>query len=459
MPRDDDDARAAPRAKRSRTRAGAGATPEISVLMPARNAMPWLAACVESVLTQRDVALELVVGDDGSDDGTREWLLTLERALEARDSNASSDAGTRASDGFAEDALTGDATRARRRGAEDVARAASRTCEMRVLLLDRDREGKSPSGQGLALNACFEASRGALVGEMESDDLRPPDAFRSLADALEANAEWDAATSRIELCGTEREGMKRFERWQNGLLEPRELARGRFIEIPALRASALFRRAKLEELRAKTPEGALYRDLWRTDDGAVSDFATCARGTPAPDARPHRWWPVDSDFWHRWFHHGFTVGKVPRALYYWRQYDAQSTRTHSRCSLEQLRRCKAYFLVAAALEGQFSATPLREIRVYSVGETLRAWSEAVRREIDCQCPRRRSSDIPRLIVAPRAHKPAALCASGFLARDVDSDDDSVLRVFAFGSERPRERVAAAVAALARPDRFPHVFVA
>ena len=263
---------------------------------------------------------------------------------------------------------------------------------MRVLLLDRDREGKSPSGQGLALNACFEASRGALVGEMESDDLRPPDAFRSLADALEANAEWDAATSRIELCGTEREGMKRFERWQNGLLEPRELARGRFIEIPALRASALFRRAKLEELRAKTPEGALYRDLWRTDDGAVLDFATCARGTPAPDARPHRWWPVDSDFWHRWFHHGFTVGKVPRALYYWRQYDAQSTRTHSRCSLEQLRRCKAYFLVAAALEGQFSATPLREIRVYSVGETLRAWSEAVRREIDCQCPRRRPSD-------------------------------------------------------------------
>ena len=130
-----------------------------------------------------------------------------------------------------------------------------------------------------------------------------------------------------------------------------------------------------------------------------------------------------------------------------------------RCSLEQLRRCKAYFLVAAALEGQFSATPLREIRVYSGGETLRAWSEAVRREIDCQCPRRRPSDIPRLIVAPRAHKPAALCASGFLARDVDSDDDSVLRVFAFGSERPRERVAAAVAALARPDRFPHVFVA
>ena len=54
--------------------------------MPARNAMPWLAACVESVLTQRDVELELVVGDDGSDDGTREWLLTLERALEARDS-------------------------------------------------------------------------------------------------------------------------------------------------------------------------------------------------------------------------------------------------------------------------------------------------------------------------------------------------------------------------------------
>jgi len=456
---------ATPTAKRARRRDDARATPEISVLMPTRNAMPWLAMCVESVLTQRDVALELVVGDDGSDDGSREWLLALERALDARasardDGRAIARAMPDAADGtFDAMALTGDATRATTRTPEAVARAASKTCELRVLTLDRAVGRETPSGQGRALNACFEASRGALVGEMESDDLRPPDAFRTLADALAANETWDAATSRIALCGTAREGMARFERWQNGLLEPRELARERFIEIPALRASALFRRAALDALRAETPEGRLYRDFWRVDDERVLDFATCARGTPAPDARPHRWWPVDSDFWHRWFHHGFTAGKVPRALYYWRQYDAQSTRTHARCSLEQLRRCKAYFLVAAALEGQFSSIPVREIRVYSVGDTLRAWSEAARREVACQRPRRRSRDVPDVVVVARARTPAEICAPGFLARDVDANDAAVLRVFAFGAARPRARVAAAIAALAPPAEFPHVFVA
>ena len=53
----------------------------VSVLMPCRNAQPWLSACVRSVLTQRDVALELIVGDDGSTDGSREWLVALERAM------------------------------------------------------------------------------------------------------------------------------------------------------------------------------------------------------------------------------------------------------------------------------------------------------------------------------------------------------------------------------------------
>lgn len=57
-----------------------------------------------------------------------------------------SDVGMCVSDGFVEDVLMGDATRVRRRGAEDVARAASRMCEMCVLLFDCDWEGKSLSG-------------------------------------------------------------------------------------------------------------------------------------------------------------------------------------------------------------------------------------------------------------------------------------------------------------------------
>ena len=99
---------------------------------------------------------------------------------------------------------------------------------------------------------------------------------------------------------------------------------------------------------------------------------------PVLDGLPHRWWPVDSDFWHRWFHHDFVVAKISRNLYIWRQYSAQSTRTHNRCSLEQLRRCSAFF-VAAVLEGKF-APSISEIRVYGVGQTLEAWKSAIQLE-------------------------------------------------------------------------------
>ena len=215
----------------------------VSVLMPCRNAQPWLSACVRSVLTQRDVALELIVGDDGSTDGSREWLVALERAMASRQVRLSRprlDDGEDGAKAFDEDTLTCENERMRSYTVEEVARDAEPRCSLRVLSIDRGEE-ESPSGQGLALNRCFRASVGTYIGEMESDDLRPPMAFAALKEALDAHDTWDAVTSKIELCGWERQGMRRFERFQNELLEPSELASSRFIEIPALRATALFR--------------------------------------------------------------------------------------------------------------------------------------------------------------------------------------------------------------------------
>lgn len=407
-------------------------TPRVSVLMPCRNAQPWLSAAVRSVLAQRDVALELVVGDDGSTDGSREWLLALERAMAARD-GLGGRAGSLESAAAASE-TTGDASAMRTYAVEEVASAASELCTLRVIAIERD-EGVSPSGQGLALNTCFEASRGTFVGEMESDDLRPPRAFAELVDALEANPTWDCATSQIELCGWDREGMKRFERWQNDLLEPEALASGRFLEIPALRATALFRREKLNELRIKCGDGAIYRDLW-LKDGVVLDFAAAPSGAPVAESLPHRWWPVDSDFWNRWFHHGFTAGKVPKVLYHWRQYEAQSTRTHSRCSLEQLRRCKAYYFTLGALAGLFSPAPVRKIALYGVGETLNAWHEALEREISHQSAHVPTSD--RVVVVPLEHQP------GFARWTTPDATDDVIHAFVFGMEPARAKIRRAI---------------
>jgi glycosyltransferase involved in cell wall biosynthesis len=51
-----------------------GAAPAISVLLPVRNGMPYLPVAVDSVLGQTWGDFELIVIDDGSTDGTREYL-------------------------------------------------------------------------------------------------------------------------------------------------------------------------------------------------------------------------------------------------------------------------------------------------------------------------------------------------------------------------------------------------
>lgn len=55
--------------------------PEISVVVPAYNARRWLGATLDSILAQQDVAIEVLVVDDGSNDGTAD----LVQEFEARD--------------------------------------------------------------------------------------------------------------------------------------------------------------------------------------------------------------------------------------------------------------------------------------------------------------------------------------------------------------------------------------
>ena len=344
------------------------AAPDVSVLLPVHNALPWLCDAVGSILAQRGVTVELLAVDDRSSDGSLQWLQACERALQE---HSAPGCGWNAYDTCVEDALAGrlpwQAAECQAATPEAVARRATPGNSLRVLTVTP----AGVSGQGLALNEALAVARGRHVAEMEADDLRPPDTFATLLASLEQHPEWDGVTSRVALAGwPECRGMQRWVAWQNGvgIGDPDDMARSRFIEIPAMRAAGLYRRPALARLGARP-----YRDLWETPDGGgIVDLARGSRAAaPAAGDGGHPlpgWWPVDSDFFGRWFAAGLRLAKMPAALYVWRQYPQQSTRTHSRCALERLRACNAFYLT----QGPLAACP--PVQLWGTGDTLAAWA-------------------------------------------------------------------------------------
>jgi glycosyltransferase involved in cell wall biosynthesis len=365
--------------------------PCISVLMPCRDAMPWLPDCVSSVLAQvgleGDGGLELIVVDDGSVDGSLEWLLRCAEALEERTHAGLGNQTTEAPSctthvkfasksvghAFPADRLAWEPDKLTALTVTQVVANARPENKLKVLTV----HAFGPSGQGLALNRAFQNATAALIGEMESDDLRPPDCFFQLKNALRTHDTWDGVTSSVKLIGWDRPGMSRWMEWQNSLATPELMRKGRFLEIPAMRGAGLYRRLAMEKMATTRDDqggGAQnpYRDLWEVS-GRVQD---CAH-LEDPDyksknriaERPNGWWPVDADFWQRWFAENLTAGKLNKPLYFWRQYPAQSTRTHDRCGLHRLRKCKAYFLVKPGGPCYGKA-----VQVWGTGDTLAAWT-------------------------------------------------------------------------------------
>ena len=429
---------------------------DLSVLLPVHNALPHLTSCLICLFAQEKVKLEIVIVDDSSTDGSFERIGVCKRAYEKLEEGEGGEWKLTEDEKEEEEEVVGDfyankvecnlreefaQLEEEERGNDDTyERIVRKYCKgkrHKIILRKLERSKELRSGQGLALNLAYSLSTCEYVAEMEADDMRPQRCFYELLNALKSREDLDATFSQISLIGdlpssnAPQEGwigMERFKRWQNSLTcGTTEMAPGRYIEIPAMRASGCYRRSFLEKKMNLNKEGEegirIYDDLWRIGDEVV-DFAVSEeqRTCSSLKRNPNHWWPVDVSFLHRAFNSGMRCHKVERPMYWWRQYAKQSTKVHDRCSLERLRAAKVHYMLkedgplgfaalftadgdtdaevrdvdalANSTEPGSSAAKIKNsprgskeqkkliIRVFGRGETLNAYVADINREIE-----------------------------------------------------------------------------
>lgn len=183
----------------------------VAVLLPARDAGPALATCLESLRRQSESRWVCVAVDDASTDATGERL----RAVAAADARIEVVAG---------------------------------------------------AGQGLvaALNAGLAhiaAHHGApYVARMDADDWMHRHRLRDQLAALDADPRLDGVGCHVRLFPRRHlsDGRRRYEAWLNSIDTPESLARDAFVECPIAHPTLVMRRAALLELG--------YRDLGWPED-------------------------------------------------------------------------------------------------------------------------------------------------------------------------------------------------
>jgi glycosyltransferase involved in cell wall biosynthesis len=169
--------------------------PLVSILMPVRDALHTLPACVASMQRQRDASWECVAVDDGSSDGSGAWL----------------------------------------------ARAAALDARIRVF-------SQSPSGIVAALQHGLRQCRGDYIARMDADDIMLSRRLERQVAALARAPELAGVGCHVRIFP--RSGLsdrrREYESWLNSLDTADAVARDAFVECPLAHPSLMLRRGVLE---------------------------------------------------------------------------------------------------------------------------------------------------------------------------------------------------------------------
>jgi glycosyltransferase involved in cell wall biosynthesis len=186
--------------------------PLVSVLLPVRDAGPYLKDCIASIARQTLEEYEVIAVDDGSTDGSAKVL-------------------------------------------DDWA-----VQDQRVKVVHR-----SESGLVETLNAGLELCTAPFVARMDADDISHPRRFELQVAEFE-ELPWVGVVSSLvrhfPWSGVG-EGYRVYERWLNSLLTPEQISRERFVESPVPHPSAMLRREVFENAGGYRNENwAEDFDLW-----------------------------------------------------------------------------------------------------------------------------------------------------------------------------------------------------
>lgn len=165
--------------------------------MPVRNAVHTLDEALSSIRSQTLQDFEIVVVDDGSDDGS--WAKLVSNAVD----------------------------------------------DNRVRLLRSPAKGLVP-----ALNRGLAAARSELVARMDADDRMHPQRLARQYEHMRRHPCTDVLGSRVSSFPHETltDGLRDYLDWQNGCISPRSIAQDIYLESPLAHPSVMFRKRTVQDL-------------------------------------------------------------------------------------------------------------------------------------------------------------------------------------------------------------------
>jgi glycosyltransferase involved in cell wall biosynthesis len=266
--------------------------PEVSVIFPYFNAENTLADAVESMLNQTSPSFEILLVDNNSTDNS----LAIAQSFAEKD--------------------------------------------LRIRLLHEPKQGVDH-----AMNCGLEYSCGRFIARMDADDISFPERLEKQVRFLNENPETGLVGSFVKYVshshGTG--GFKRFVKWVNSFHTTEDIELYRFVEIPVVNPTILFRRELFEKLGG------------------------CRQGD----------FPEDYEMQLRFLDAGVKMAKLPEPLLEWHDYSTRLTRTNDRYTTEAFFRVKAeYFKKWSQQNNTFHP----EIWVWGAGRKTRKRSRLLENE-------------------------------------------------------------------------------